>query len=212
MVFGGWSKAIVAALAAALLLFAAGCSSAGRDAGQDAVDTPAPTAAPPGTWSAALQKTPYPYLLPLPEPTQTLVDGTYAKFELKEGPPVHCLRCPDYAPEGGVWKLHLDRGIFRIHYEGTGWQSVGSFVLAKDRRTADTSDQIVLYNDPSCPKAVGLYVWKLEDGNLILDVVHDTCSIHLRAMNLTNLSWLSCRPPNEEAAITDHWPKPPGCE
>jgi hypothetical protein len=32
-----------------------------------------------------------------------------------------------------------------------------------------------------------------------------------RAMNLANLPWQSCQPPNTEAAITDHWPKPIGC-
>jgi hypothetical protein len=141
-----------------------------------------------------------------------MVDGTYAKFELKEAPPVHCLRCPDYAPEGGIWKLHLDRGIFRVLHEVTGWHSMGSFVLAKDRRTAGTEDQLLLFNDPACPGAVGLYEWTLEGGELTLEVLEDTCSIHLRAMNLTNLPWLSCQPPNIEAGITDHWQKPPGCE
>jgi hypothetical protein len=30
-------------------------------------------------------------------------------------------------------------------------------------------------------------------------------------MNLTNFPWQSCQPANIEAAITDHWAKPPGC-
>jgi hypothetical protein len=230
MVFKCYSKALVtvAAVTVAILLLAAGCSSADRDAGQGMTqdagqdtardagqgtsETSGPVAAPTGAWSAALQKTPYPYLLPLPEPEWTALDGTYAKFEQKDTPPVHCLRCPDYAPEGGVWKLNLDRGNFRIYHEVTGWHSLGSYVLVRDRRTAGTSDQLLLFNDPNCPTAVGLYTWKLEDRNLILEVVHDTCSIHLRAMNLANLPWLSCQPPNIEAGITDHWQKPPGCE
>jgi hypothetical protein len=43
-------------------------------------------------------------------------------------------------------------------------------------------------------------------------VIEDECAIGLRAMNLTNLPWLSCHPPSTEAAITDHWPKPRGCD
>lgn len=202
----------VAAVVAAVLLLVAGCSSSGRDARPIAAETREFEATPTDTWSAALRKTPYPYLLPLPEPKRTVLDGTYAKFEDKDTPPVHCLRCPDYAPEGGVWKLHLDRGIFRIYHQVTGWDSLGSFVLVKDRRTAGTSDQLLLFNDPTCPGAVGLYVWKLQDRNLILQAVHDTCSIHLRTMNLTKVPWTSCQPPNIEAGITDHWQKPPGCD
>jgi hypothetical protein len=122
------------------------------------------------------------------------------------------LRCPDYAPEGGTWKLHLDRGVFRVFHVETGWHSLGSFVLSKDRRTAGTIDQLVLFNDPNCPGYIATYTWQLQDGDLVLEAIEDSCSIHLRAINLTNLPWRSCRPPNTEAAITDHWHKPPGCE
>ena len=188
------------------LLCAVGCATS------EGSGTPQAAATPADAWFALLQKTAYPYTFPLPEPTGTILDGTYAKVELKEEPPVHCLRCPDYAPEGGVWKLNLDRGTFRILHEATGWQSVGSFILSKDRRTADTTDQMVPLNDPNCPEYVAIYAWRLEEGQLLLEAVEDTCSIHLRAMNLTNLPWLSCRPPSIEAGITDHWPKPPGCD
>jgi hypothetical protein len=47
---------------------------------------------------------------------------------------------------------------------------------------------------------------------LILNLAEDNCAIGLRAINLTKLPWLSCQPPNREAAITDHWPKPAGCD
>jgi hypothetical protein len=205
------TRTVPVAAVTVVLLLAIGCSTADSDAARVTAQTPVPAAAPTGTWSAALQQTPYPYLLPLPDPERTVLDGTYAKFEAKEAPRVHCLRCPDYAPEGGIWKLNLDRGIFRVYHAVTGWHSLGSFVLVRDRRTADTSDQLLLFNDPACPGAVGLYTWKLQERNLILEAVHDTCSIHLRAINLTNLPWPSCQPPNIEAGITDHWQKPPGC-
>jgi hypothetical protein len=211
-IWAGKSLCTLAAAALVLLLLAGGCSSLASD-GPQATPQQAHTAATPADpWAAALLKTPHPYLLPLPEPARTLIDGTYTKVELKEAPPVHCLRCPDYAPEGGVWKLLFDRGTFRVFHKATGWNSMGSFVLSRDRRTAGTIDQLVLFNDPTCPGYVGTYAWKLEGEQLILEAIEDTCSIHLRAMNLTNLPWLSCRPPNREAGITDHWLKPPGCD
>ena len=201
----------IAVAATAVFLLTVGCSTGG-DVPQSRSETPEVPAAPTDVWFAALQKTPHPYLLPLPPATRTNLDGTYAKFELKETPPVHCLRCPDYAPEGGIWKLHLDGGVFHIFHEVTGWQSVGSFVVTRDRWTSGAPDQLLLFNDPTCPEAIGLYAWRFEEGKLVLEVIDDTCAIYLRAMNLTNLPWLSCQPPNTEAGITDHWLKPPGCE
>ncbi len=204
-------SAAIAALGVMVLLLVAGCSWLRAEA--------APV---PGTeeivgiatdvWSSALRKTPYPYAIPLPAPKQTILDDTYTKVEQTDSPPVHCLRCPDYARGGGVWKLSLDRGVFRIFHEATGWHSLGSFVLSKDRRTAGTVDQLVLFNDPNCPEYVATYTWRLEEGALILEAIEDSCSMHLRAMNLTSLPWQSCRPPNIEAATTDHWPKPAGCD
>jgi len=31
-------------------------------------------------------------------------------------------------------------------------------------------------------------------------------------MNLTQMPWDACRPPNIEAAVTEHWRKPEGCD
>ncbi len=155
-------------------------------------------------WNELLQRAPYPHTVPLAPPQSTPVDGTYTKVEKKEGEPVHCLRCPDYAPEGGIWKLNLARGVFRIFHRVTGWKDIGSFYVSGDR--------LILANDPVCHETIGVYRWKLEDGRLTLKEIDDPCAIHLRAMNLTNLSWLSCQPPSAEAAVSDHWPKPQGCD
>ena len=155
-------------------------------------------------WSELLLRTPFPYTLPLPVPKDTPLDGTYTKFETKESPPVPCRRCPDYAPEGGIWKLNFNKGVFRILHKETGWKDLGSFFVSGDR--------LILANDPVCHEIIGVYLWHLEEGKLILKVIDDPCAIALRAMNLTKLPWLSCRPPSQEAAITDHWPKPPGCD
>jgi hypothetical protein len=166
--------------------------------------TPEAAAQPADLWAELFQRAPYPYTLPLPPAKATSVDGTYTKLEPKEIPPVHCRRCPDYAPEGGIWKLNLREGAFRIFHKLTGWKDMGSFIVS--------GDQLMLANDPVCHEVIGVYRWKLEEGKLILDVIEDKCAIGLRALNFTKLPWLSCQPPNIEAAATDHWPKPPGCD
>lgn len=101
-------------------------------------------------------------------------------------------------------RLNLDKGIFRIFHDATGWRSIGSFVVEGDR--------LILFNDPCCHEVKGTYHWSLREGNFILEVIEDDCAIRLRAANFTRQPWLSCRPPSLEAAITDHWPKPDGCE
>ncbi len=167
---------------------------------------------PTNVWYELQQRTAYPFTIPLPPPISTFLDGTYTKFELKESPPVPCRRCPDYAPEGGIWKLRLDKGVFRILHEVTEWRSLGSFIVTRDESSSPKSGQLLLANDPVCQEVIGRYRWKLEEEKLILMMIEDPCAIRLRAMNLTNLPWSSCQPPSTEAAITDHWPKPPGCE
>jgi hypothetical protein len=82
-------------------------------------------------WSELLQKTPFPHTAPLPARVPTPLDGTYTKFDPKKTPPVPCRRCPDYVPQGGIWKLNLDKGIFRIFHESTGWRSIGSFARGR---------------------------------------------------------------------------------
>lgn len=155
-------------------------------------------------WFGLLQRQPYPYLVPLPEPKRSAVDGTYTKVVAAKAERVHCLRCPDYAPEGGVWKLNLDQGVLRIFHPESRWKSMASYLVAGDR--------ILLANDPTCIDALGLYRWRLEEGQLVFEAIDDPCAIQLRAMNLTQQPWRACRPPNIEAAVTEHWPKPEGCD
>lgn len=203
-----------------LLALLAGCASAppGRDddrAGEapTAAATTGSQAEAVDGWQALLNRDPYPYLLPLVDPEPTLLDGTYVKVEPSRGEPVHCLRCPDYAREAGLWKLHLARGVFRIYSEGRGWSSLGSFLVTQDRISkVDDPDKLLLFNDPNCTGVVGVYRWERTEEGLRLETVDDTCSYRLRAANLTSLPWLSCQPPNDEAAVTDHWPKPEGCD
>lgn len=179
---------------------------------------PAATSAPPidGTpmieitptvdrWVELLERTPYPWSTPLPPVETSPLDDTYVKLDPSPATPFPCRRCPDYALDGGgVWKLSLDDGIFRIYFTVNGWRSLGSFTVS--------GDHIFFFNDPNCPKVIGEYQWRLENGALTFKEINDTCSIHLRAENLVRQPWLSCRPPNREAAVSDHWLKPAGCQ
>jgi hypothetical protein len=166
--------------------------------------TPAQTATPEDRWTTLFQRTPYPYTASLPSPSFSPLDGTYVKTDLSQAEHVHCLRCPDYLPEAGLWKLNLDHRIFRVYYEATGWRSLGSFRIA--------GDEMQVFNDPNCTDVTGTYRWQMMDGELIFSVIEDECAIGLRAANLTKQPWLSCRPPNREAMVTNHWEKPSGCD
>jgi hypothetical protein len=105
--------------------------------------------------------------------------------------------------------LNLDKGIFRVHHEFTDWVTIGSFTVSED---TVSGGRIEFFNDPHCFQDTGVYAWKQEDGKLTLEVVEDDCGVYLRQQNLVALPWASCQPPSEEAAITNHWPVPPGCE
>jgi hypothetical protein len=188
-------------LTCAALALAAACSSPGPRVRTATPEGVSPAAARP---TPTVQSSPYPYTTPLPPPTPTLLDGLYTKLDPKEGTPVPCRRCPDYAPEGGIWTLYLEKGLFRVFHTVTGWRSVGSFTVSGDR--------ITLFNDPTCHQEVGLYAWTLEAGALTLKVIEDKCAIGLRAMNLTRQPWAACRPPSLEAAVSDHWQMPLGCD
>jgi hypothetical protein len=185
-------------------------AQAPQDPARNPARSTAPTLepTPADLWYALFQRTPFPYTTPLPPPEDSLIDGPYVKFDPDEPQWWHCRRCEDYIPAGGIWRMHLDNGIYRIFYDVTNWKSLASFALEGDR--------LYLFNDPNCPDTVGIYNWRLEDGEryreLVLELVEDSCAIELRGKNLSKQPWLSCLPPNTEAAITDHWEKPPGCE
>lgn len=151
---------------------------------------PTPTASleavPTSVWSTLLDVTPMPYAGPLPGSQVTGLDGTYAWFD--PAPPQwwSCLRCADYRPAGGAWRLQFERGVMRIYYEVTGWHSLASYTVAGNR--------LFLFNDPYCKDATGEYQWELEDGILTLTVVNDPCSFQLRGKNLSAGEWATCPP------------------
>lgn len=163
------------------------------------------TALPPkDVWMALLQQKPYPYTTPLPERTPTILDSIYVKVEPKEGTPVPCRRCPDYLIEGGVWKLSLDKGAYHIFHEATRWRSLGSYSISGDR--------FYIFNDPACLDEIGIYRWQQVEGGMELELIEDKCQVGRRGQNFAQVVWQSCQPPSIEAAVTNHWSAPSGCE
>jgi hypothetical protein len=164
-----------------------------------------------GDLSTTIDVPPFPYSMPLPPSEPTSLDGLYLKTIPFEGTPVPCKRCAGYRLEGGAWSLYLDKGVFKVFQQDTDFEAVGSFAVNGDR--------ITFFNDPYCEEnlaMVGTYTWKKDGDALIFQVVDDPCSINLRAKNLTADKWMlkrdPCQPPNREAAVTDHWKKPPECK
>lgn len=135
-------------------------------------------------WDVLLEQTPVAYTTSLPASVATPLDGTYAKIDQSQPQWWLCLRCADYRPAGGIWKLQFDKGVMRIYYEVTGWKSIASYEVVGERLT--------LFNDPYCHNEVGEYTWRIEDGNLKLDAVQDSCSFELRPQNLSAQPWVNC--------------------
>ena len=169
-----------------------------------AVTIPVATDTSTNGWLALLERQPYPYTTPLPPRNPTPLDGLYTKEEPVNGTPVPCRRCPDYLSEDGIWKLSLEQGIYHIFHPPTGWHTLGSFSVEGNR--------LYLFNDPACHLVVGIYTWQLDTASLNLTVVDDPCQVGRRAGTFSDLSWRACQPPNTEAAVTGHWPRPTGCD
>jgi len=155
---------------------------------------------PTNVWSSLLEVTPIPYASPLPKPALTPLDGTYTKFDPAYPQWWSCRRCADYRPAGGVWRLQFDRGVMRVYYEVTGWNSLASYIVSGNR--------LYLFNDPYCNDATGEYKWQLVDGDLILDVVDDPCSFRLRGQNLSEQLWEGCQAESDD----EMWQEPRGCK
>lgn len=169
----------------------------------DTVSTLPAQISPTSVWDALMSSTPVAHTTPLPPGDPTPLDGTYAHLVESEPQYWLCLRCADYRPAGGIWKLQFERGVMRILYDVTGWRSLASYTVDGDRLT--------VFNDPYCPDLVGEYLWKVQDGVLRLKTVSDSCSFSLRSENLSLGDWLLC--PDEQVLV--HQPSgsgtPPGC-
>lgn len=142
--------------------------------------TPTPTS----MWNSFLKATPFAYLMPLPDPVASLLDGLYTKVDQSWPQWWKCLRCADYRVAGGIWKLQFDKCVMRIFYEVNGWRNLSSYEVKGDR--------LYLFNDPICPEHVGEYQWRITDGQLELTALNDPCSFDLRAKNLSKQAWSDC--------------------
>jgi hypothetical protein len=192
---------ILSAILLAVQVAAARVQPAPTPATAGLTGTPTPTV---DRWQEIQLWTPYPHTTPLPPRVATPIDGAYVRFDPRTASHIPCRRCPPYPPEGGIWKLYLSEGIFRVYHPGTGWRTLGSYRV--------DGDQIAFFNDPQCHLAVGRFGWSLNARQLQFTPVEDNCELGTRAKNFTKQPWLSCQPPNREAAVTGHWSAPAGCE
>jgi hypothetical protein len=172
--------------------------------------TPAIAPVPTDVWTALQTRFPQPFAQPLPAQQTTPIDGLFAKINPDWPEWWQCLRCADYRPAGGIWKLRFDRGVMRVFYDVTGWHSLASYTVEGDR--------LFLFNDPYCPQVTGEYRWRIEDRwgladrALILELVDDPCSIDLRGENLAAQEWFNCGPPSAYTGASDHYHREPACQ
>jgi hypothetical protein len=115
---------------------------------------------------------------------------------------------------------------------GSTYSIEGQLPFAGSGSATSADGQLVLADDPSCGETVGTYAVELGDVDrfgllpenraqtMSLTVIDDSCEA--RAGALASGTWTLrasgrdgvhgiCDPPNEEAAITGHWPEPSGC-
>lgn len=173
------------------------------------VSSPAVTAMPTNVirtnmWDELLKATPFPHEAPLPEPTTSPLDGTYAKVDLSPPQFWMCYRCADYRPEGGPWRIQFDKGVMRIFYTITNWKSIASFTVEENR--------LKIFNDPYCPHDIGEYEWATQNGSLSLKTIHDSCAFDLRQENLMKQSWLACTADGQNADGCSEITIPPAVE
>lgn len=143
---------------------------------------PAPTAT--ALWDELITRSPLDVDgNPLPAGEASPLDGIYGR--LADIPPQwwRCLRCAEYRPAGGLWRMQLDKGVMRVLYELNDWRSVASFRIE--------GDKLFLFNDLVCSEE-GEYRWTLDDGSLKLEVINDPCAYDLRGRNLSIGTWEAC--------------------
>ena len=140
------------------------------------------------------------------------------------------------APLAGRWTRTPDAPLTTtFEIAGSSWRLAGDELPHTAEGTAEVDgSQLVLRGDPACPDVVGRYRFEIESIDragllpqhtsqaLTLVAGEDPCADGARARTLEAERWVLrasgrdgiygiCDPPNEEAAITGHWPEPSGC-
>lgn len=198
------NRIVLAGLVIVLGVLAFLVAMAGEPRGRSIGMLPAEeTSAPTSVWAGLLGRTPLAYAgTPLPESNETSIDGTYVKLDQSWPQWWLCLRCADYRPAGGIWRLQFDRGVMRILYDVTGWRSLASYVLDGDR--------LLVFHDAYC-RHVGEYGWEIREGSLHLRAVEDGCAFGLRGENLAKQPWTGCPAGVGGSGGINTADSPPGC-
>ena len=133
----------------------------------------------------------------------------------------------------GRWTLTPEQPLATtLVLAGNGYSIDGDVPFSGSGSAVSAGERLVFADDPSCGDTIGTYAVELGDVDrfgllaehraqtLALTLVEDACAG--RAQTLTSGTWTLrasgrddvhgiCDPPNEEAAITGHWPEPSGC-
>ncbi len=137
-----------------------------------------------GDLSTVVEVPPFPFSGALAPAVASPLDGLYYKVIPLTATPTPCKRCAGYRLEGGAWTLYLDKGVYKVFLQQTGFESVGSFAVY--------GKELALTNDPYCEEDLamtGRYSWEMDGQGLRLTTVEDACSYKLRAQNLTSGAW-----------------------
>lgn len=142
---------------------------------------------------------------------------------------------PDSSVTGldGRWTRTPDDALATtLAVTGTSYSLEGALDFTSSGRAARDGDDLLLTDDAACPDADGRYTVELGDVDrpgllpehraqtMTLTPRSDACPD--RSDALVGATWFLrisgregvfgiCDPPNEEAAITGHWPEPSGC-
>lgn len=133
---------------------------------------------------------PYPYTKPTPPYEPTALDGFFARSVTPGvlGPAGGCRRCPPYRLALGDEILGLENGVFRVFHGGSGYMSVGHYLV--------DAQEVTLFNDPNCPKDRGTYEVSDEGEWRSFHSNGDQCAFDLvRERFLTSLPWRRVEPP-----------------
>ena len=133
----------------------------------------------------------------------------------------------------GRWTRTPDEPLgTTLALDGADYALSGELAFASAGRAAREGDDLVLRGDPACADAAGRYAVELGDVDrpgllpehraqtMTLTPTADACLERVEALAGTWTLRASgrdgvhgiCDPPNEEAAITGHWPEPAGCD
>ena len=133
----------------------------------------------------------------------------------------------------GRWTRTPDDAIATtLAISGATYDVQGDLQFTGSGRASRDGEDLLLADDAACPDVAGRYVIELGDierfgllpehraQTMTLILVSDACPGRSEA--LAGATWVLrasgrdgvygiCDPPNEEAAITGHWPEPSGC-